>query len=309
MDNSVSGMAYLRNKSDTLGPNQLGNTQPERTKLPVRRFCKCCGRKRYINSFLHDDGTYSSIICKDCLVDYCETPAETFIRRSQLRFRTLKNNRTERQQIFIDHFSSMVINAGKFMRMDRYFTADECNEIKVYGEDISRYQYEPINFEGNDSKRSQKTIFMYTVRGRKRYRASEPPRCIMEFIDFFQDLHPDTIQMTWKLLKSDTLCDDQTIHADDSQMASCPGNKKFSSASFSMLVALEPDENRTELIIAQSSNCKATSRLRLTQGSVVLFRGDLPHAGSSYPQPNVRAFVAIGTSTYKHNGREVGLYK
>jgi hypothetical protein len=78
--------------------------------------------------------------------------------------------------------------------------------------------------------------------------------------------------------------------------------------SFSLLVALEPDVNPTQILIGEGIIPFTVRTQPLTQGSFILFRGNCPHAGASYTVENKRLFISIGTHKYPHKGKDVALY-
>jgi hypothetical protein len=134
-----------------------------------------------------------------------------------------------------------------------------------------------------------------------------PHKIYEELIKMITIAHPETTSITFKLLKSSKKCKTQSLHVDDGEFNNHTERKKYSKASFSMLMALEPNGNETSLKM-RNLKLKAKRIQRIHQGCIVMWRTDLPHAGSKYKKNNIRLFVAIGTDDFRNDGINVGLF-
>lgn len=271
-----------------------------------RRRCKLCRKLRKIQFF--DNADKLTNICKACCKEALFHQLDVKRRwreRVKTHFHRIMEGKSVRECGFIDHFMTMKIRSHKYFRMDRYFTAEECDEMKNC-KSLSDLPFEPIIFGDQDINRYQKTIFKF--RNTHKTLATSVPDCVRNFIELFCELHPNTTHMTWKIIHSDPQSKSQPIHVDDKEMTTAVGNKKHEFASFSIVISLEPDENRTELLLALGTERPFPILTeRIFQGSLLLFRGDMPHAGGAYQDSNTRCFVAIGTAEFTHSGRNVGL--
>ncbi|RYH04776.1 hypothetical protein EON65_46540 [archaeon] len=206
----------------------------------------------------------------------------------------------------------MKSKSNRYVHVPNYFTVDECEQSKTYGHHPHTQPYGVITFANQRPTRFQKTIYRClkskgstSLQGPANYL---PPPCILSFIALFNEIHSKTKQMTWKLLKSTPTCDVQPLHTDDNEMSENNTNKKFNDSSFSIVISLEITANKAQLVLACGVQKPHTIRtINLSQGSFVIFRGDMPHAGGSYDIENIRCFVAIGTNMYGHKGLDVGL--
>ena len=132
--------------------------------------------------------------------------------------------------------------------------------------------------------------------------------CLTELVNVIIECHPNISNMTGSILKSENQCPSQRFHADDCDVATIADHIAFKDMSFSLLVALEPDANPTQILIGEGIIPFTVRTQILTQGSFILFRGNCPHAGARYTIENKRLFISIGTNKYPHNGTNVALY-
>jgi hypothetical protein len=190
----------------------------------------------------------------------------------------------------------------------KFFTPDECNDIKQFGEKKLFGKFKPINFDNNTGKsfRHQKRIFHLIKTAEQTFPQMNP--CIAELVNVLIECHPNISNMIGSILKSEKECPSQRLHADDFGVASIRDKITFEDMSFSLLVALEPDANPTQILIGDGIVPFTVRTQPLTQGSFILFRGNCPHAGASYTVENKRLFISIGTHKYPHDGTDVALY-
>jgi hypothetical protein len=65
---------------------------------------------------------------------------------------------------------------------------------------------------------------------------------------------------------------------------------------WAMLLALEPD---TRLVVGDDAHPFVTQHVTLAPGDMLLFRGDLPHAGAAYSRDNIRLHAYIDVDGVK----------
>jgi hypothetical protein len=220
----------------------------------------------------------------------------------------------------LSYFSLLKSKGARYCIVRRFFSPDECAAIKAHGLSTGT-PWESINFEkkGKSENRDQKT-FHDDINN-----LTALPPSLRELTLFFLRIHPNTRYMAFKLLKSISPCPQQSIHADDLILSTrdanqdIPANIKnsFDNLSFSIIITLEPDDNRTAISLTNWSNNdgQPTTPLEifdetLTQGSLIILRGDTLHAGAAYNVPNsenIRCFIGIGTTIYPNDGLEVAL--
>lgn len=189
------------------------------------------------------------------------------------------------------------------------FSPEECNIIK----DIKGGQrYQGIIFDG-ETKRYQRIIYQSW---QDKYDAPDTPRFLPELVDQFLLYHQETIYYTIKLLYSEAGCQQQEFHTDDRDFALVRSKrKKFMSASYSIIIALEPNDNPTTIVLEGKRDLMTGEKktpdkvLTILQGQALIMRSDCVHAGGAYDQDNMRLFIATGTLVYKNYGTFVNRYK
>jgi hypothetical protein len=95
-------------------------------------------------------------------------------------------------------------------------------------------------------------------------------------------------------LKSESNSQEQTMHTDSAFMATREGRRyKFTTNEYSMILALEPQDNETYLNVS-SDGTEAIKRVVIPQGALMIFRGDLSHREGGYARENRRIYMYIG---------------
>ena len=275
-------------------------------KNDQRRLCQVCRQRRYIEYF----PTINSYACKKHF-EIIDINKKYRTRRISLKqnYTKIKNGKSERACAFIDRFHQMESQHYRFVIVSKFFTSKECSEIKQFEENQLNNNFEPINFDNHNqkqvSRRFQKKLFEVNITENI---FSQMIPCLAELVNVLIECHPNISNMIGSILKSQDQCPSQRLHADDFEVASIIDKIAFKDMSFSLLVALEPDINPTQILIGEGIIPFTVRTQSLTQGSFILFRGNCPHAGASYTVENKRLFISIGTHKYPHKGTNVALY-
>ena len=109
-------------------------------------------------------------------------------------------------------------------------------------------------------------------------------------------IYPDLEIVLVKILWSKENCSRQTWHMDYTE---------FDFARFAGVISLFDD---TKFLIKNGRN-QADTELRLLKGEMIVFRGDLFHAGAAYEKENRRIYfkaIPRGTSLYKREFNNIG---
>lgn len=180
---------------------------------------------------------------------------------------------------FIRKFENMRSRSAAYIYIHPYFSADECAAMKtpVNSENLCE-RWNPIDW---DLKLGREQLL---ISQSMRLASSRTiPECLAKFIAVFQEMHPETIYTKLVMMQSHAGCEEQLIHTDDGEM-SCSNCKwtKFAHLSFSIIIALEPSNNPTRIIVAENRKppLKLVSKL-IEPGGIFLYRGDFPHGGAA----------------------------
>jgi hypothetical protein len=147
--------------------------------------------------------------------------------------------------------------------------------------------------------------------------ALELPPYAMRFADVLRALHPALTSIEWSLLCSEPDCGRQAIHDDDPKLSGVDprsehaksgskGKKRVRTLSYSVIVALEDNNSPTCVLLLDSKKKEKT--VTISQGGMIIFRGDCGHAGVDYKYDNTRAFLRLGTHEFPHNSEELAYY-
>jgi hypothetical protein len=95
-------------------------------------------------------------------------------------------------------------------------------------------------------------------------------------------------------LKSEANSQEQTMHTDSAFMATREAGRyyKFATNEYSMILALEPQDNETYLNVS-SDGTEAIKRVVIPQGALMILRGDLSHREGGYARENRRIYIGI----------------
>jgi hypothetical protein len=251
--------------------------------IKCKGFCKRC-RERIC-------------ICEPDNIRWKATFRAKIIRSSLI----LKENATEEETKFIDAYSHMLSRSDLFFQVNIFYSAEECKEIIAFGTKI-RKNYEPINFDGK-ANRFQKTIFVFNAN--EQQNMEKIPQPIINIVNLIKSVHAETKTLIFKLLKSISPCEEQSIHTDDNILSSDSSKKQYSLCSFNILVALEPNDNITQLICYEGGQ---KQKIIILQGGLMCWRGDFLHGGAGYEKQNIRLFIGVGTEEFPNDGEDVGLF-
>lgn len=266
-----------------------------------------CGKRRYIKFF-----KLLETECDDC---FSEVEPLSWQMKHQLnlaqKFRSRVIDADARENSFLTGLSE-IFSRGRQMVMSRnYFTREECEKIIQLETRIKSSKWEPIIFKGFEtaSNRFQKLVYVYKVGSKESMH--HLPNCMERFIHVILKAHPTTKSIIVKLLKSVSPCNRQYLHVDDYKYVR--GAESNINMSLNMLVALEENENYTQLIVGKKRRADFKEYLyHLTQGTIATFTGDFIHAEPEFMgeyDENYRLHFSIGTEVYSNEGIEVGVFK
>lgn len=210
--------------------------------------------------------------------------------------RLIPNYNMEIQDVLQMALHEMQLTGRKYKLVENYFSADQCLELYSMK---SQYKVNMIRFTTGEVNRVQKTIYEFLPGRRVR---KNLPLCLTGFLEKFKAFHTATQYFTVKHVYNTGPVGVQRWHCDDPKLMDANNSKRFEQYSFSMIVALEPDDNPTSVEFLNE-------KLLLRQGSFVLFTGNCWHRGLSYIDVNKRLFIATGTDVFMNDGEDVGLIK
>lgn len=224
------------------------------------------------------------------------------------------------------------------------FTATECEQILDFAKKFNRTDdWKVINFDGaggnceestnrymtrsfiqlhkvadqatsalNQSQRTHKIV-------EKGYKRKNTPDTLIELGKVWMEtMHEGTTATEVRILYSDPPCQQQSIHADDAGLNSASKNTKWKDLTFSMIVAIEDNSKPTTILMATREKRYRDQRKNegkilsekletIPQGSILIMRGDCPHAGTEYTQPHFRVHINTSTSANRHDPDAIGV--
>ena len=201
----------------------------------------------------------------------------------------------------LDTIISMRLNRRKWCHIKRVFTPEECAEILQHGKhycyNVSWIKFTLKHLVGRKELKFYSNDRLYYL----------PPDCILRLQDDLMSCFPNIRYIRFSLIWSLSNCNAQPLHADDHEYYDSQdehGNRDFESAPYSIVIALEPDNNPSRLLL-ETRDEQITTR-KLKQGYGIVMRGDQRHAGAAYRKHNFRLFIALGTEEYRNKGRYTG---
>jgi hypothetical protein len=123
--------------------------------------------------------------------------------------------------------------------------------------------------------------------------------------------HYGLTEVVWhqcSFLLSTPGADIQPFHYDNPVLAEVKsdGNRiSYLDASLSILAALEPNSNPTQLYLKTHDTDVEFKTVTIPHGGFIIFRGDCFHAGAAYEVDNLRLFIATGTEAFVNDGKNV----
>jgi hypothetical protein len=208
------------------------------------------------------------------------------------------NYSTTRIRNFLDQLCSLKHNSRKYLYCKQYFTEEETNFILNWIE--ASVNTCKIIVLGDNGKRKQSEILLeYSNSNLSNNSGHAPPICLLEFMSVLYDNEEYAKFQALSLIESEKGCTKQDIHSDNSQTSYSPNNIKWNNSTWSIILALENNNNPTRLLLHTGEE------KQITQGSFIMFRGDYAHAGCSYSQHNRRIHIAITPSPQMYDYDEV----
>lgn len=245
----------------------------------LRVVCMDCRQVRAISCFRNADDLRVCVTCE--WLNKTRTTPNITNTKSILEC----GNKIENAMLKIAH------SKDNYFLVDKILSPKMCEAVKRSAE---FQRTEPINFDG-EQRRTQTTVL--------RNWDTEGQQLIREKImNDFLSAHPATTYFTAKILESLPGCQQQPFHSDDLEYTSSMVPRSFDDAPFSLIVALEENNNPTRVIFP-------TGSVLLEQGDMLIMKGDCFHAGAAYKQRNQRLFIATGTREFPHNGEYVNLLR
>lgn len=320
---------------------EIRTTMGKASALQIK--CKTCSfrpRKKYISS---NGQCFKCLhVCKKCWLSncICLTRQERWRQKKFMQFiinRAKLGDLSDRDVNFIDRFVELFNQSCGSVVVPVYFTADECRQLKMFNGRIEKAEKEPINFKGFETitNRFQTLVYKYNKYGRYCGIDESLPDFYKHFMRLLLALHPGTTSMVVKILESVYPCERQYLHVDDKDFKrrKLGRNKNYkppSEMSLNIVIALEPNENPSHLIVGKKKSLEEIALIdnddlepkylyneqdyTLTQGSMIIFTGDFVHAGAAFTSDIARRFgvnwrmhFSIGTKSFGNKGEEVGV--
>jgi hypothetical protein len=113
------------------------------------------------------------------------------------------------------------------------------------------------------------------------------PPCLARLFQIFLAWHGLNTLFVLKLLRADAGCDYQITHVDCPEMRDY-NRVSFANAQFEGLIALEPDANRTAIVVGETEHI-------ISQGHLHVWKGTFQHSGATYFERNEGLFMCIGS--------------
>lgn len=116
------------------------------------------------------------------------------------------------------------------------------------------------------------------------------PACLARLLEILLAWHGLKTLFVLKLLRALPGCDNQHTHIDCPEMR-CVRRVFHSAAQFEGMIALEPDANRTAIVVGETEHI-------ISQGHLHMWKGTFPHSGACYFDINDRLFFCAGSHRF-----------
>jgi hypothetical protein len=117
-----------------------------------------------------------------------------------------------------------------------------------------------------------------------------PTACFSNVITAMKQVFPGCTNFKYKLIESLANDPPQLLHTDFDTNLIYKKITSLDSFHYSAIIALQPNAH---LLIG-----KERARVDIPVGGMIVFRGDMPHAGGGYETPNARIFISLSSNIY-----------
>jgi hypothetical protein len=117
-----------------------------------------------------------------------------------------------------------------------------------------------------------------------------PVACFHNVLSAMNQVFPGCTHFKYKLIKSLANDPPQLLHTDFDTHLIFKKIINLDSFHYSAIIALQP---HAHLFVG-----KERVRVDIPVGDMIVFRGDMPHAGGGYEIPNARIFISLSSDTY-----------
>ena len=117
-----------------------------------------------------------------------------------------------------------------------------------------------------------------------------PVSCFSNVLSAMNQVFPGCTNFKYKLIKSFANDPPQLLHTDFDTQLIFKKIINLDSFHYSAIIALQPNAH---LFIG-----KERVRMDIPVGDMIVFRGDMPHAGGGYETPNARIFISLSSDSY-----------
>jgi hypothetical protein len=201
--------------------------------------------------------------------------------------------------IFVDH-SKLVARALPFR-----LNLEEIAEVRAWIKTV-KSPWEDIDFDKEKNPkclRRQRLLWKnYTQKSKEEplsarlYTKTELarhkplPHCLARLFEIFLAWHGLNTLFVLKLLRAYAGCNYQNTHCDCPEMQN-GGRVPAAAAQFEAMIALEPDTNRTAIVVGSTEHI-------ISQGCLHVWKGTYPHSGATYFDDNDRLFMCVGSRRF-----------
>ena len=120
---------------------------------------------------------------------------------------------------------------------------------------------------------------------------TNPTKCFLNVLTAMNQVFPGCTNFKYKLINSLANDPPQLLHTDfDTTRLIFKKITNLDSFHYSAIIALQPNAH---LFVG-----KERVRVDIPVGDMIVFRGDMPHAGGGYEIPNARIFISLSSDTY-----------
>ena len=195
-------------------------------------------------------------------------------RNSRQRIKVkLTGIRNENVEILTKQLTTLKTSGQKFLIIDNVIKDIKASSIKRKGDK------EPIVFS---DRKAPNTRSMQLVKDPKKY--------IPHILTALKETFPGCKKVMVKIISSAENDPPQLTHTDFDPRHIHKRVSSLEHFHYSALIALE---RNTHLLIG-----KERKRLDIPVGSMLIFRGDMPHAGGEYTTANERLFISLSSTFY-----------
>lgn len=216
------------------------------------------------------------------------------------RFKAILEKTTSNYHKLVKKIESMFIGGRKYCILPKALWIDQLFKTKQVIHTTAEKGI-PINFSLPHLKNRYEYKFYDSEKDGEL--SANTPDYLKKYINIIKDCLLNIRYTRVSIITSFEKCNQQRLHADEAAYYDLE-EKTVKDAPYSLVMALERNENPTSIIIERSDGTTETKLLYA--GEAILMRGDFRHAGAAYKQINNRLFIAFGTESFPNNGETTG---